>query len=131
MLRRLLLAACAALPIFVVAAAPAAASRTQLSVFQDDRLLVGGNQATRDAALDEIDGLGADVVHVVVVWRKVAPAPTSKRRPANFDATNPAAYRSDNWAPYDAIVRGAAARGMRVLLSPSGPIPTWASGCPG
>jgi hypothetical protein len=131
MLRRLLLAACAALPILVATASPAAASRTQLSVFQDDQLLVTAPHGTREAALDEIAALGADVIHTVVNWRRIAPSPTSKRRPANFNAADPAAYRPLAWAQYDALVRGAAARGMRVLMSPSGPIPSWASGCKG
>jgi hypothetical protein len=130
MLRRLLLAACAALSLLALAS-PAMASKTQLSVFQDDRLLLQSGGAMRNATLDEAASLGVDVIHSVVVWRRLAPSPASKRRPANFDATNPAAYRAAAWAPYDELVRGAAARGMRVLFSPSGPIPSWASGCPG
>ena len=131
---RLLLAACAALSLALALASPAPASRTQLSVFQDDRLLVHSDPATRNAALDEIASLGADVVHSVVVWRELAPSPAAKRRPRSFTstrATDPAAYRASGWARYDALVAGAAARGMKVLLSPSGKIPNWASGCSG
>jgi hypothetical protein len=131
MLRRLLLAACAAVSLLVAVASPAMASKTQLSVFQDDRMLLQSGAATRNATLDEAAALGADVIHSVVVWRRIAPQPSAKRRPASFDAANPAAYRAAAWAPYDELVRGAAARGMRVLFSPSGPIPSWASGCPG
>lgn len=131
MLRRLLLAACAALSLAVAVASPAAASRTQLSVFQDDRLLVHSGDAARNQALDEVAALGADVIHSVVTWRSIAPAPSAKRRPRNFNGTDPASYRAAGWAPYDALVRGATARGMRVLLSPSGKIPNWASMCSG
>ena len=43
----------------------------------------------------------------------MAPAPLSRKRPAGFDAANPAAYAAGVSPPFDALVRAAAARGRR------------------
>ncbi|MBI5104552.1 MAG: cellulase family glycosylhydrolase [Solirubrobacterales bacterium] len=126
-MRRIVLAAAVAASL--VSAAPAVASRTQLSVFEDDRLLVGSGDAAREQALDEMAALGVDVVHTVVGWGRVAPP--GRKRPKGFDGADPASYPQERWAPYDALVAGAQARGMRVMLAPAAPIPEWASGCRG
>jgi hypothetical protein len=111
------------------AAAPAHASRTQESIFQDDRLLLSAS--TRTQALDEIDSLGVDTIHTLVIWSRIAPDADSTRRPEGFDADNPAEYSASGWDPYDALVREAAARGLDVILTPTGPTPVWASQCGG
>lgn len=120
----LLLAALAALP------APAGASRSQISVFQDDRLLTLSGPAVRERALDDLALLGADTVHAIVAWSRIAPAPQARRRPT-FDGADPAHYPPAHWDPFDDLVRGAQVRGLSLLLSPSAPIPAWASGCRG
>ena len=81
----------------------------------------------RAQALDDVAALGADGIRAVVRWRDLAP-PT---RPRGFKPGDPAAYPPARWEPLDDLVRGATARGLFVLLSPSTPIPTWASGCDG
>ncbi|MEA2479940.1 MAG: hypothetical protein QOJ07_1862, partial [Thermoleophilaceae bacterium] len=111
-------------------AAPADASRTQESIFQDDATLTGSDAAKRDRALDELQALGVDTIRSLVIWNTVAPDPTSASRPA-FDATDPAAYPAGAWDRWDALVAGAEARGMHVQLTPTGPIPGWASDCRG
>jgi hypothetical protein len=106
---------------------PAAhASASQLSIMQDDRLLLWSGPDARDRALDQMQRLGVTTIHSLVVWRKLAPAPAQSTRPA-FDATDPASYGS--WAPYDGLVAGAQARGMDVLFTITGPVPNWASQC--
>ncbi len=107
-------------------AATASARRSMPTMIQDDKVLVGGDQAQRDARLDEIKSLGVDIVKVRVDWRSIAPDSTSTTKP-NFDAKDPAAYPAGAWAPYDAIVRGAAARGMGVYLQLGGSAPEWAT----
>jgi hypothetical protein len=79
--------------------------------------------ASRDAALDEIGGLGVHALRVILYWRDVAPQPESRVKPA-FDETDPAAY---SWGAYDATIDGARARGMRILLTVTGPVPRWAT----
>jgi hypothetical protein len=85
----------------------------------------------RERTLDDLKTLGVDTVHSVVFWNKVTPDPLSTHRPAGFDGSDPAAYPASLWDRYDGLVRGAQARGMDVLLSPSSPMPAWASGCKG
>jgi hypothetical protein len=108
---------------------PALASKAQLSVFQDDRVLLGSGDEARAEALDELDGLGADVIKVIVHWRSLAPA--GENKPDGFDGANPSSYSADAWAPYDALAREAKARGMKVLFALGGLAPDWASGSGG
>jgi hypothetical protein len=66
-------------------------------------------------------GLGADVIKISVSWRDLA----GGGKPANPD--DPNAYPAAKWAPYDAAVQGAVARGIGVFLNVNGPAPDWAS----
>ena len=107
--------------LLALLAVPAQASRTQTTYFEAPRDLL--DAGTREAAVDEIDGLGAGAVRIVLLWQKVAPDATSRVAP-KFDATDPGAY---SWGEYDAAVDAARARGMSVLLTVSGPVPRWAT----
>jgi hypothetical protein len=78
--------------------------------------------------LDELKRLGVDDVKVFMPWGSMAPATISHTRPARFDAANPGAYPAAAWAPFDAIVRAAAARGIGVDLALEAPAPLWAIG---
>jgi hypothetical protein len=115
-----LLGLCAAL----IVAAPASASPTQISIVQDEGRLLGQGPAAQAQALDEIKALGADVVKVTVNWRNIAP--TGSRKPGGFVGDDPAEYAAVNWAPFDSLVRGAAARGLRVMFLVGGRAPDWA-----
>src|SRR4051794_19738425 len=101
------------------AAAPGAAqaSRSQLSMIEDDHQFLDSGAAAQARALDEARDLGATTVHVLVRWARLAPAATSATRP-DIDLSDPASY--GGWAPYDQLVDGAAARGIRLLFTPSG-----------
>src|SRR4051812_22385158 len=120
-----------ALAAVALTAAPAHASKTQESIFQDDATLLGDDTAKREQTLDEMQALGVDTVRALVLWNRVAPDATSSTKPAGFDASNPDAYPAGNWGRLDALVQGAQARGMQVLLTPTGPGPGWASDCSG
>ncbi len=109
--------------------AGAAASKGQESLVQDDEQLVLSGVAARERGLEDLTALGADGVHSIVFWSKVAPAPTATKRPAGFDGADPAAYGAATWDKYDGLVQGATARGLEVVLSPASPIPHWASQC--
>ena len=52
-------------------------------------------------------------------------------RPAGFEPADPAEYAPERWDALDDLVRGARARGLSLLLSPSTPMPAWASRCAG
>jgi len=112
--------------------APAArASAAQESLVEDEREMLQAGPLAQARALDDAVALGADGVRAVVRWRDIAPAPNATRPPAGFDAADPAAYAAGRWDPLDDLVRGTQARGLSLLLSPSTPMPGWASRCAG
>ncbi len=84
--------------------------------------------ASPGPALDALKRLGVDDVKVFMPWGSMAPDYASHTIPAGFQATNPAAYAAGLWAPYDAIVRAAASRGIGVDLALEAPAPLWAVG---
>ena len=92
MSRRCLLVLCA-LGLPLAAGAPAAASRDQESIFEDEHQLLESGPGVASAALDDIDALGADSVRSLVLWSRVAPA--RKGQP----------YSPGAWDPYDDLVR--------------------------
>jgi hypothetical protein len=106
-----------------VTPAVAAASWNQHALFQDDHNLLERGDATRERTLDELRGLGVDVVKAQLGWAEVAPR--GRKQPAGFVASDPATY--PGWARYDALVRDAQARGMSVMLALSPPYPGWAT----
>src|SRR5436190_10111249 len=100
----LCLAALAALPTY------ASARKTQPSIIQDDAKVIASGNDVRNATLDEMRGLGADVVKLSISWRDLAAS-----KPSNPE--DPNAYPAAKWAPYDAAVQGAIARGLGVFVS--------------
>lgn len=105
-------------------AATASASSTQATMLQDDPDLIYGTDAVRAKRLDELKSLGVDIVKVRVRWRDLAPA--GKTKPSGFDGADPASYGA-GWTPYEAIVSGAAARGLGVYFQLGGTAPDWAT----
>lgn len=114
-----------ALAMLAVAALPASAvaSWSQHAVFQDDHNLLERDDAARERTLDELRGLGVDVIKAQLSWSEVAPR--GRKRPTGFVAADPAQY--PGWARYDALVRDVQARGMSVMLALSPPYPGWAT----
>jgi len=91
-------------------------------------MFTGPSTATfTESNLRLLRSLGVDDIQVYMHWADIAPDPLSARRPA-FDAGDPAAYPPAGWAPYDAIVREAAALHMRLDLALVPPPPEWARG---
>lgn len=116
------------LPILITllaVAAPAQAGSSQYTIFEAPRELKSDDAALRAQTLDEIQALGARWIRVVVYWNNVAPAAGEKAMPAGFDDANPdAGY---DWTQYDRAIREASARGMKVFVTLTGPVPTWAT----
>ena len=108
-------------------AAPASASRDQESIFEDEHQLLELGSATANASLNDIQRLGADSVRSLVLWSRLAPR--GAKRPKGFKAADPKAYPAALWDPYDDLVRGTNVRGLGLILSPSTPMPAWASRC--
>lgn len=121
----------AALLASLAAAAPAGADRTQATIFDPGGILNPGlTDAYRTRTIDRISSLGADTLRVLVPWRLLAPSPDQPSPPPGFDGTNPADYSQRDFANLDQVVREATSQGLRVLLTPTGPAPNWASGSP-
>lgn len=116
-----LLGAVALLATFAMAAPRAQANEQfMFSVMQDDNQVVYGSGTNRDRALDYMRVLGVDAVRVTVLWEAIAP----RRKPRN--GANPRSYPRKNWDRYDELVKAAAARGLIVYFSVTGPGPRWA-----
>jgi len=113
----------------LLAPAVATASMRQESIFEDSTVLLQRGVERQASGLTEIAALGADTVRSLVLWRDVVPSPDARRRPPGFASGRVTSYPAALWDRYDDLVRGARARGLRVLLTPSSTIPRWASGC--
>jgi hypothetical protein len=101
--------------------APAHASRAQTMTFEASRDLF--DPAYRESAFNQITGLGAHRLRVILYWKDVARSADANTKPS-FDATDPEAY---DWSKYDAAIDGAHDRGWPVLLTVTGPVPKWAT----
>ncbi len=101
-----------------------------ISILEADVQLLSNPAPT----LDELHRLGVDVVRLYVPWGvldqrpPITPDALSRTYPKNFDATNPADYLASGWAPYDAVIRDATARGIGVDFTIAPPVPMWANG---
>src|SRR3954447_1289900 len=125
---------CAAVVAVVAAfALPAAAhaSKTQESIIEDETQMLESGPEAQARALDDAKALGAETIRANVLWRRYAPAPDDLQPPAGFDAANPAAYPPGTWDMLGAMIAGAEARGLSVILTVTGAGPAWASRCQG
>ncbi|MDQ8046649.1 MAG: cellulase family glycosylhydrolase [Solirubrobacteraceae bacterium] len=116
------LAACLAIATLVPVAQ---ASSTQTTFFEAPRDLTapGSTDASRTAAFADFQTLGVKALRINMPWAGVAPTPDSATKPT-FDATDPAAY---NWGNYATVIDAAKAKGWKVLISLSSPVPKWAT----
>ena len=125
LLRSLILAALAvtAIAVALPPAEASASSRMWMSFEAPNELL---DDSKREETLDEIQSFGVDHIRVLVYWRRFAPNPTSRRKP-DFDASDHTAYQGGIWGPLDRLLVSARKRGMTVHLTPTGPVPRWAT----
>ena len=107
----------------------AAAAPSQITILDPTPSLLNGESAARRSdILDRLQALGVDSVRIQVQWRFLAPSPNSERKPEDFVADDPGDYPTHAFEVLDSVVRGAIARGMQPLLTPTGPAPRWATG---
>ncbi len=104
-------------------AAPALASSGQFTTFEAPSELLSSGDVVRVQTLNELQGLGVDSIRMTMYWQNVAPSPDARQAP-RFDATDPSAYA---WGAYGQLADEVHARGMRLLLTVSGPVPRWAT----
>src|SRR3954464_3112153 len=120
-----------AVALAAVPTASALASTNQQSIIEDEHQMLELDPTTQAQALDDAKQLGADIVRANVVWARYAPKPNSKKKPKRFTGSKPSDYSKSKWRMLDGLVAGAQARGLKVLLTPTGPGPAWASRCGG
>jgi hypothetical protein len=125
---RFLVATLAIAVAILAAPACAAADTKQYTILDPTPSLLNGESAARRAdSLDRLQALGVDTVRIQVQWRFLAPTPGSAFKPLGFDGSDPGDYPGHAFDVLDSVVRGVEARGMDALLTPTGPIPDWAS----
>jgi hypothetical protein len=76
-----------------------------------------------DVTLDEIKAFGVTRVRQLVYWETFAPRPKSKTKPKG-NLSDPASY---DWSRLDQLMASAQAKGIKVMLTPTGPVPKWAT----
>jgi hypothetical protein len=79
-----------------------------------------------DVTLQEIKTFGVTRVRQLVYWQSFAPRPNSKTKP-NVNLADPNAYPAGTWERLDLLMARAQAHGVNVMLTPTGPVPTWAT----
>jgi hypothetical protein len=126
--RKVALAVAPATMLLAGYAGPATASTSQFSLIQDDRVFASQNPDQQTEGFDAADSVGAGTIHTLLLWAQIAPGRDDTSKPS-FDATNPNAYPSGNWDKYDNLVLNAKKRGMKILMTPTGPTPRWAGAC--
>jgi hypothetical protein len=121
--RRLVpLSLCLAAVTYGAVATQAVASTNQFTTVEDATYLLG-SEAVREQTLTELQSLGVQAVRMTMYWDDVAPSPNATRRPS-FDQTSPDSYA---WGPYGELADDVHARGMRLLIDVTGPVPRWAT----
>ena len=129
-MNRLLLPLLVVLAALAVLPSAAGAGSRQISIFEDDAVLLGLTKHDPERAMAEVKYLGADAVRVFLVWSRVSPNAKGRTIPAGFDPADPNSAGYD-WAIYDSFVERARRHGLKVVLSLSGgAIPYWASNQP-
>lgn len=111
----------ALLAFLVAVAAPSAAEAKhgQATLFDTGgRLLSPG---LRDETFTELEGLGVTGIRIQAAWRSYAPDPDGDERPS-VDLGDPASY---DFSQLAAAVDGAKARGWKVVLTLTSPVPRW------
>ena len=108
--------------LFALLAGAAQASPRQAMTFEAPDELY--DDARRDATLDEIRAFGVTQIRQLVYWQTFAPGPNRRRKPS-FNASDPNAYPA--LARVDRLIAAAEARGIKVILTPTGPVPRWAT----
>jgi hypothetical protein len=124
-IRLAILACAAAAALGALPSAAHAAAGAEVSIM-DDQLLLGRSQSFIDKQMRIFNSLGVDRLRVSAFWDGNSPAPSSRRKPAGFDAANPNDPRY-RWSALDRVVGSAVGHGIKVMISISTPAPLWAT----
>jgi hypothetical protein len=116
------------LTAIVLALMPAAAgANAGLETAVQEQSLLTATPVQLADELQALRQLGVQHLRIAMHWDAIAPAASSRLRPAGFDATDPAAYPAAAWQPYDTAVQTAARYGIGVSFDVAGGAPLWAA----
>jgi hypothetical protein len=101
--------------------AAAQASPRQVMSFEAPSELLDYSRV--DVTLDEIKAFGVTNIRQLVYWQTFAPRPNSKKKPG-VNLADPASY---DFSRLDTLMASAQAKGIKVMLTPTGPVPKWAT----
>jgi hypothetical protein len=104
---------------FALPATSAHAARGMEVALQDDSVFLNNSWYGRDRAFQRAHELGVTRLRVNMLWARAISNSSSRSAPAD------PGYQ---WGNYDALVSQAAAQGIKVQLTLTGPAPAWASG---
>lgn len=117
------------LPLLVLlalaAGVPSSASALD-SVVQDDALMLSGDPAKVNKALDQMESIGFTHVRLTANWQEIAPDAASDTQPI-FDAKSSASYPAGVWDRLDLAVRSVRAHGMEPMIDIGFWAPYWAT----
>jgi Cellulase (glycosyl hydrolase family 5) len=125
--RRFPVLAVAIAAVAFAAPAPALASSSQYTIFEAPTEMSSGDDALRQSTFDEIQAFGAKHIRVLLYWNSVVRDNNARSKPASLAERDPTSAGYD-FSRYDAIINEAAARGIDVTLTVTGPVPRWATG---
>ncbi len=115
--------------VILAAGSSAAGASPRLETgIADDRLMLSGGAGV-PAVAGLFAALGIDSVRLHARWIAVAPRPNDRRRPADFDPSDPddPGY---NWAALDLAIRSLRVVGIEPVLTITGSGPVWSSRAP-
>src|SRR5919197_1276740 len=104
--------------------AAAQASPRQVMSFEAPTELLDYSRV--DVTLGEIKAFGVTRIRQLVYMQNFAPRPRSKKKP-RINLANPDAYPAGTWSRLDTLMNSAKAKGIKVMLTPTGPVPKWAT----
>jgi hypothetical protein len=114
----------------LLAGTPAAAPAALETIIQDDAQLLHRSTDEVRRSMLTIKGLGIDRVRLTAGWSLLTRDPDNDVRPANFDATDPAAYEQARWRALDHAVIAAHEAGLQILVDVAFWAPRWATSDP-
>jgi hypothetical protein len=104
---------------FLLPAASAHAARHMEVALQDDQVFLNQNWYGRDKAFERARQLGVTRLRVNFIWANEVRNPKARRQPRD---------PGYNWWHFDSLIDQAAANGIRVEMTLTGPAPAWATG---